>query len=104
MTTTTKEEGIARALDSYQQWQTRFRRAVRVVSHEMNEFTSEDIVRLVGLPTGEARMNANNAVGAMMNALGRTGMIEKTGARRASTRRSSHGAELTVWRRGRLYV
>lgn len=106
MTSSTKEQGITRALRSAHTaaWRARFRHAVRIVSNDMNEFTSEDVLRLTGLPTGEAHMNRNNAVGAMMTGLARQGLIQKTGKRCLSTRPSSHGAELTVWTRGTRYV
>ena len=106
MTTTTKDEGQACALrpETIAEWRARFRQTVRYLSDNQSEFTSEDIVRLVGLPIGEAGMNRNNAVGAMMTGMARQGLIRKTGARRLATRRSSHGAELTVWTRGTRYV
>jgi len=42
-------------------------------------------------------MNANNAVGAMMNAMARRKVIVKTSMRRQSARASSHGREIAVW-------
>jgi hypothetical protein len=60
-------------------------------------FTSEDVIDVVGLPRTDGTMNANNAVGAMMNAMARRKVIVKTSMRRQSARASSHGREIAVW-------
>jgi hypothetical protein len=93
-----KEHGMERALKSYEEWQSAFRKEVRTLAATRMPFTSEDVVEIVGLPSGEIGKDANNAVGAMMNALAKEGVIAKTGNRALSRRPSSHGAELTLWK------
>lgn len=97
-----KEEGMERARQApdVQTWKAQFIEAVReqVATDPNAGFTSEDIIAVVGLPRTETGMNANNAVGAMMNGLAKRGLIYKTAERRRSRRPSSHGAELAVWK------
>lgn len=92
-----KERGMGRALLSHADWQREFRKQVWALAVARRPFTSEDVVAVVGLPSGEVEKDGNNAVGAMMNACARDGWIRKTGNRVLSTRRSSHAAELTEW-------
>jgi hypothetical protein len=92
-----KDVGQRRALLTYEDWQTEFRREVLLLAATREPFTSEDALAVVGLPSGEIATNANNAVGAMMTAMAKEGQIVKTGQRAPSKRPSSHGAELTVW-------
>lgn len=93
-----KERGMKQALkpDVLAEWKDEFRTYIESMPED-SEFTSEDVVDAVGLPSGDVRMNANNAVGAMMNGLARRGLIAKTGVRVQSKRPSSHGAELILW-------
>lgn len=93
-----KETGMTNALRSYEEWQDRFRKEVRVLAATRLPFTSEDVLQVVGLPSGQIGKDANNAVGAMMNAAAKDGVVVKTGNRRSASRPSSHGAELTEWR------
>ena len=97
--------GMQRALeaDDVQAWKTRFAQAAERIAATGAHFTSEDVVDEVGLPRGETGMNLNNAVGAMMNALARKGVIVKTDERRMSKRSSSNGAELAVWHKPGLW-
>lgn len=94
-----KEEGMALALspDPLTEWKAAFRSTVTTWAGQGKRFTSEDVTDYIGLPSGAKGMNANNAVGAMMNALARKGIIRKTYHREPSRRPSSHGAELVVW-------
>lgn len=94
-----KEYGMALALmpETLEEWKEEFTKAATWLASGHETFTSEDVLDLVGLPSGTIKSNANNAVGAMMNGLARRGVIGKTGERRPSQRPSSHGAELTVW-------
>lgn len=78
-------------------WKAKFKESVRTFARTRQPFTSEDVIAVVGLPCGDVAMNANNAVGAMMTALAKKGVIHKTGNRVQSRRKSSHGAELTEW-------
>jgi hypothetical protein len=94
-----KDEGMSKALakEGLDGWKDEFYKAAQYLCDSGDSFTSEDVLDLVGLPSGTIKSNANNAVGAMMNGLARKGKIRKTGERRLSKRPSSHGAELTVW-------
>ena len=95
-----KEEGMALALASHSvsEWKQAFRDTVAGF-YIGRRFTSEDVLAIVGLPTGEVAKDANNAVGAMVNGLAKRGLIRKTITRVPSRRSSSHGAELIVWER-----
>ena len=96
-----KEEGMekARTAADVQTWKQRFTDAVLtlVARRPGLAFTSEEIIDMVGLPREDSGMNANNAVGAMMNALAKRGFIRKTTMRRKCRRASSHGREVAVW-------
>lgn len=93
-----KERGMQQARQAFdvQTWKTRFAEAVQEMADRGWSFTSEDVLACVGLPR-EATMNANNAVGAMMNAMAKRGIIQKTPQRRQARRSTSHGRELAVW-------
>lgn len=93
-----KRTGMARALSARDEWRERARVAVRALAASGVPFTSEDVVARVGLPTGAVGTNANNAVGALVSAAARAGVIEPTGRLVASGRPSSHGATLREWR------
>jgi hypothetical protein len=96
----TKDEGQEAALASHAAmlWKGDFKAVVEKMP-EGRRFTSEDVLAIVGLPTGRVEANANNAVGAMMTGLAKRGLIRKTTTRVPSRRASSHGAELIVWER-----
>ena len=93
-----KEHGMEQARQAYdvQTWKARFAETVEEIAARGLPFTSEDVLARIGLPR-EAKMNANNAVGAMMNAMAKKGVIQKTTERRQAMRYSSHGRELAVW-------
>jgi len=94
-----KERGMAQAREArdVHEWRKLFRAAVVYLASIGDPFTSEDVIELVGLPREDGTMNANNAVGAMMNALARADVIVKTYERRQSMRATSHGREIAVW-------
>ena len=94
-----KERGMQLALspDRLAEWKREFKRTVVELASAGDPFTSEDVVERIGLPTGEIALHANNAVGAMMNAMARKKIIKKTGYHWQSRRPASHGAEITVW-------
>jgi len=94
-----KKEGMGVALDAMDitEWKEKFQEHLEGCASSKLPFTSEHVIAIVGLPRGEVRTNANNAVGAMMNAAAKRGIIKKTGRRVQSKRPSSHGAELTEW-------
>ena len=93
-----KESGMEQARQAFdvQAWKARFIATVEEIAASGGLFTSEDVLDRVGLPR-EVKTNANNAVGAMMNALAKRGVIRKTSERRTARRSSSHGRELAVW-------
>lgn len=93
-----KERGMEQARQAYdvQTWRARFAEAVQEMADRGWSFTSEDVLACVGLPR-EVTINANNAVGAMMNAMAKKGIIQKTTARQKARRATSHGRELAVW-------
>jgi hypothetical protein len=94
-----KQDGMERAKGArdIQEWKEEFNNTVAECAKNGLPFTSEHITMIVGLPRKEVEMNANNAVGAMMNGAAKRGVIKKTGRRVSSRRPTSHGAELTEW-------
>lgn len=94
-----KEEGMdfARGAKHIAEWKRDFMVYLQGLALRGEPFTSEDITYYIGLPRGNVRMNANNAVGAMVSGAARRGIIEKTGRHRKSQRPTSHGAELIEW-------
>jgi len=94
-----KQRGMKQALqpDALADWKDAFYKAAERLGRSGDAFTSEDVLEIVGLPTGEIGQHANNAVGAMMNALARRGVIRKTGRHVPSKRPSSHGTEINEW-------
>ena len=93
-----KDLGVGQALaaSDVQEWKVQFRKRAMFLAATGDPFTSEDIIEYVGLPR-DSEMNANNAVGAMMNALAKEGVIRKTKERQVSKRPQSHGREIAVW-------
>lgn len=98
--TSSKDEGQDLALASHAAtlWKGEFQAVVEKMPPG-RRFTSEDVTAVCGLPTGRVTYNGNNAVGAMMTALARKGIIRKTSIRVPSRRKHAHGAELIVWER-----
>jgi len=96
---TLKTEGMKIAESAYDVmgWREDFNRTVVACALSQRPFTSEHIIAMIGLPRGDVRTNANNAVGAMMNSAAKRGIIKKTGNRVLARRPTSHGAELTEW-------
>ena len=91
-----RETGESRALTAADDWRSQADRAIKYLAHLDDPFTSEDVIARAGLPTGNTRTNANNAVGAVMSAAARRGLIRKTGYTQSS-RPSSHGAIIALW-------
>lgn len=91
------EQAIQTAYRSYPEWKDAFVAAIERLASYMVPFTSEDVIAVCGLPTGQIRDHANGAVGALINAAARRGVIRKTGRRVPSKRPSSHGADLAEW-------
>ena len=94
-----RDAGMAQALEAraVQIWRARAYDAIDYLAWTGSEFTSEDVVRLIGLPhPGAEGSNRNNAVGAVMNAAARRGVITRVGWSTAQ-RKTSHAAALAVW-------
>lgn len=93
----TKQAGIEAAFqhaDSY--WKNAAKTALRECAENMREFASDDVWRLIaktGTATGE-----NRALGAIMQAASRAGMIQKTGRYRETKRSSQHKQPIAIWR------
>lgn len=100
---TLKDEGIAKALSKsgLNEWQDKVK-AWTWARNAGARFTSEDIIEEFGLPTGQVGTNKNNAVGAIMNAIAKKGVIRNTGDYVKSSRPSSHSAVIAVWERTQL--
>lgn len=90
------QRGMAQALDAKQEWALHAKTVLRQLCRTGRPFTSEDLTDVVGLPTGTTATNRNNAVGAIINAYAKTGMIMRVGDRPARNR-SSHGHRIAVW-------
>lgn len=93
-----KEQAQANALAAHPEWGARAMREVERLARCGIPFTSEDVVLMVGLPTGKVATNKNNAVGALITSAAKHGLIVKTGRYVPSKRRRSHGAALAEWR------
>lgn len=95
---TLRDNGLRVALDAAPDpWAAQAKREIVRLASQRVPFTSEDVTRSVGLPRGTVSSNANNAVGALIAAASRRGLIVRTGQRVRSKRASSHAAELTEW-------
>lgn len=89
-----RDDGMAAALaGAPDEWGDRARRAVaHLAARRPTTFSSEDLIRLVGMPpAGDGR-----AVGAILGAAARRGLIQRVGETQA-TRRSQHAARIGVW-------
>lgn len=93
---TTKELGMQLALDAQPDWAEQAFEVIKQLAKRGIEFTSEDVLALTGLPSGDVGMNKNNASGAIMNKAARVGIIHKVGYATAK-RKESHGSVQAVW-------
>jgi hypothetical protein len=91
-----KEQGMQLALDAQPIWSDEALLAIMQLAKKGIEFTSEDVIAIAGLPSGEVGQHKNNASGAIMNKAARAGWIRKVGYTTAK-RKQSHGAVLAVW-------
>jgi len=92
-----KADGMAIAVAAVPTWAAQARWAIDILAATGADFTSEDLVDLVGLPRGRPGTNRNNAVGAAFSGAARRGVIHEVGRRNAS-RPALHARRLTVWR------
>lgn len=97
-----KQQGIEAAYqhaDSY--WKQTAQNALRTCALKYREFTSGDVwdeISKTGMTTGE-----NRAMGAIMQAGSRSGMIQKTGRYKESARPTQHQQPIAIWR-SNIYV
>ena len=91
-----KELGMQLALDAQPDWAEQAFEVIKVLAKRGTEFTSEDVIAINGLPSGEVGQHKNNASGAIMNKAARAGIIRKVGYGTAK-RKASHGAVLAIW-------
>lgn len=92
-----KLDGMAEAQEAVPEWADRARAALYDLALSGEEFTSEELTARVGLPRVDVGQNRNNAVGAVVAAASRAGLIERVGYRRAR-RPALHAAVVTIWR------
>ena len=90
-----KQEGMEVAAEAVSTWSQEARNAIDYLAECEQEFTSEQVIELIGLPR-QVGMNRNNAVGAAMSGAARRGVIRRVGYRNAQ-RPESHSAVLAVW-------
>lgn len=92
-----KSAGMKAAAGAVPSWAELARQAVETLAARPEPFTSEDVIDRVGLPRPNAGANRNNAVGAVMSAAARAGVIRKTGRYVETRRPSSHARIVAVW-------
>mgnify|MGYP000878155413 CR=1 FL=1 len=92
-----KVAGMARALESAPVSWKEMAELWVLSADRGRQFTSEDIVADIGLPTGDVAQNRNSAVGAFLSRMARVGWIRDTGRWVKSKRRELHAAKITVW-------
>lgn len=85
------------ALFAKPEWAERAKTTIQQLASTGENFTADDIIQRVGLPTRYLGMNANNAVGAAVSASARRKEIKRVGFTTAN-RASSHGRVLSIWR------
>lgn len=91
-----KRVGQAKSASAHAEWLDKAK-AVALDLASRGEFTADDIVQAVGLPTGRSEANANNAVGTLFSHLARGKHIEWTGRLAQCTRTENHASDLRVW-------
>lgn len=95
MSAVLQHQGMQMALFAKPEWAEQAKTAIRDLASTGHEFTADDVIRSIGLPSHG--INANNAVGAAVSAAARRKEIVRVGFTTAS-RASSHGRVLSVWR------
>lgn len=89
-------QGMQLALDAQADWADQALLAIMKLAKQGIKFTSEDVLAITGLPSGEIGQHKNNASGAIINKAARAGWIRKVGYGKAK-RKESHGAVLAIW-------
>jgi len=94
--TPTTYEVMEWALEAKKEWTQRATGALLALAESKRQFTSDDLVDIVGLPAGSTRTAANNAVGALFARYSRNHVIRTCGVK-ATDRASSHGRAIRIW-------
>ena len=80
-------------------WRLHARRALEQLAYSGDEFTSDDLVDLVGPPdNGHTANSRNNAIGKLFNEAAAAGLIETDGRVRPSRQPHRKGGGNRVWR------
>jgi len=80
------------------EWKAQARAAVVSIAYSQDTFTSDDVWVVLDA-RGVPRPHEGRALGAVMMALVREGVIRKTGEYRQTAQPKSHGSPATVWSR-----
>jgi hypothetical protein len=91
-----KDSGMELARNAVPDWSDVARAGIVALVATGAAFTSEDLVRLVGLPRPAEGTNRNNAVGAVFSAAAKARLIRRIGYAKCA-RPSSHARVLAVW-------
>jgi len=84
------------ALEAKKEWTERATGALLALAESRRQFTSDDLIDIVGLPAGSTRTAANNAIGALFARYSRKKVIVSFGVK-ATDRSSSHGRAIRIW-------
>jgi hypothetical protein len=80
-------------------WRDRAFDQMRVLAAPKEDFTSDDLLEVVGVPDETNAPNAvNNQIGTVFKQAARMGMIVFTGRVVPSKRPTRHGSMIKVWR------
>ena len=89
-----RDAAVARAALGAGEWIERARDAVQLVALARFDFTSDEVWDALG----EDRPDEPRALGAVMKAMARDGLIRATGEYRKSARVDCHARPVAVWR------
>lgn len=95
-----RDEAIARVeVAADEQWKEAARDAVRMLAASVAEFTTDDVWQAMGMPWyASSHTTERRAMGAIMRAARREGIIAPSGEFRKSIRRICHASPKRVWR------
>lgn len=94
-----RDRGTGQALSSpiVDAWRARAIGVIERLAASGRPFTVDAVVEESGLPKGEVGTNLNNAIGALFLHAVKAGLIERTGRRVPTERRSNHGRHVAEW-------
>ena len=88
-----KLAGAQRALfNCDDEWRESGHAAIRTLARQRTPFTSEDVIRRIGMPIGHP-----SAIGALFVSAQKKNLIKWTGMLKQAERPSCHAATLKVW-------